>query len=156
MTSSGCSMEGPFRIGNGANRTGGSAILKFIWGGILLYFPGFGDLQPYETWKFRICSESVSGVFPDFAPEMLNRTRGTAKTFMTRRHGRPRPLGVSRKLQSEEIRAELSIILPGYGSCTGRFEQFWCSVRTVPVGEGLSVFPCIVNRGYGSDSGFSS
>ena len=37
-----------------------------IWGGNLLYFPAFGDLQPYETWKFRICSESVSRVFPDF------------------------------------------------------------------------------------------
>ena len=43
----------------------GSTILKLIWGGNLLYFPGFRDLQPYETWKFRICSESVSGVFPD-------------------------------------------------------------------------------------------
>ena len=44
---------------------GGYTILKLIWGGNLLYFPGFGDLQPYETWKFRICSESVSGAFPD-------------------------------------------------------------------------------------------
>ena len=44
----------------------------------MLDFPGFGDLQPYETWKFRICTESVSRVFPDFAPEMLNRTRSTS------------------------------------------------------------------------------
>ena len=51
--------------GNSTNRTGGSTILKLIRGGNLLYFRGFGDLQPYETWKFRICSESVSGVFPD-------------------------------------------------------------------------------------------
>ena len=29
----------------------------------MLYYPGFGDLQPYET--FRICSESGFGVFPD-------------------------------------------------------------------------------------------
>ena len=29
------------------------------------YFQEFGDLQPYETWKFRICSENVSGVFPE-------------------------------------------------------------------------------------------
>ena len=56
---------GPSEKGKGTNRTGGSVILKLIWGGNLLYFPGFGDLQPYETWKFRICSESVSGVFPD-------------------------------------------------------------------------------------------
>ena len=41
---------------------GGSTILKLIWGGKLLCVQGFGD---YETWKFRICSESVSGVFPD-------------------------------------------------------------------------------------------
>ena len=66
MTSSGCSMKGgPSKKGKGTNRTGGSAILKLIWGGNVLYFPGFRDLQPYETWKFRICSESVSGVFPD-------------------------------------------------------------------------------------------
>ena len=41
---------------------GGSTILKRIWGGNLLYFAQFGDLQPYEPWNFRICSESVSGV----------------------------------------------------------------------------------------------
>ena len=56
---------GPSKKRNGTNRTGGSTILKQIWGGNLLYFPGFGDLQPYETRKFRICSESVSGVFAD-------------------------------------------------------------------------------------------
>ena len=55
----------PSKIGDGTNRTGGSTILKLIWGGNLLHVPGFGDPQPYETWKFRICSESVSGVFPD-------------------------------------------------------------------------------------------
>ena len=53
---------GPSKKGNGTNRTGGSTILKRIWGGNLLYFPGFGDHQQYETWKFRLCSdESVSG-----------------------------------------------------------------------------------------------
>ena len=41
---------GPSKIGNGTNRTGGSTILKLIWEGNLLYFPGFGDPQPYETW----------------------------------------------------------------------------------------------------------
>ena len=51
---------------NGTNRTGGSTILKLIWGGNLLYFPGFEDPQPYETWKFRICSSS--GVFTDLFP----------------------------------------------------------------------------------------
>ena len=67
---------------NGTNHTGGSTILKLLWGGNLLYFHGFGDLQPYETWKFRICSESVHGVFPvpDFTPEMLSRTRGTSNS----------------------------------------------------------------------------
>ena len=66
MTSSGCSMEGGrSKKGNGTNRTGGSTILRLIWGETLLYFPGFGDLRPYETCKFRIFSESVSGVFPD-------------------------------------------------------------------------------------------
>ena len=55
----------PSKKGKGTNRTGGSTILKLIWGANLLYFPGFGDLQPYETWKFRVCSESVSRVFPD-------------------------------------------------------------------------------------------
>ena len=34
----------------------------------MLYFPAFGDLQLYETWKFRIRSETVSGVFPDLFP----------------------------------------------------------------------------------------
>ena len=56
---------GPSKKGKGTNRTGGSTILKLIRGGSLLYFSGFRRLQPYETWKFRICSESVSGVFPD-------------------------------------------------------------------------------------------
>ena len=45
MTSSqtGCSMNGgPSKKGKGTNRTGGSRILKLIWGGNLLYFPGFG------------------------------------------------------------------------------------------------------------------
>ena len=66
MTSSGCSNGGgPSQKGKGTNRTGGSTILKLIWEGIYLYFPGFGDLQPYETWKFRICCESVSRVFSD-------------------------------------------------------------------------------------------
>ena len=51
--------------GRGDCNTGGSTIPKLIWGANLLYFPGLGDLQPYETWKFRICSESVSRVFPD-------------------------------------------------------------------------------------------
>ena len=32
--------------GKGTNRTGGSAILKPVWGGNLLYFPAFADLQP--------------------------------------------------------------------------------------------------------------
>ena len=52
-------------VGRGDCNTGGSTIPKLIWGANLLYFPGLGDLQPYETWKFRICSESVSTVFPD-------------------------------------------------------------------------------------------
>ena len=66
MTSSGCSMRGgPSKEGKGTNRTGGSTILKLIWGGNLLYFAGFRNLQPYETWKFRICSESVTRVSPD-------------------------------------------------------------------------------------------
>ena len=56
-------LEGLHGTGNGTNATGGSTILKLIWGGNLRYLPGFRDLQPYETWKFRICSESVSGVF---------------------------------------------------------------------------------------------
>ena len=67
MTSSGFSIEGalpkkervPTVLGYG------STILKLVWGGNLLYFPGFWDLQPYETCKVRICSESVSRVFPD-------------------------------------------------------------------------------------------
>ena len=59
--------------------TGGSTILKLIWGGNC-FFPGFGDLEPYESWKFRIRSQSVSRVFPDLTPEMLHRTRGTSKT----------------------------------------------------------------------------
>ena len=57
MTSSGCSMKGgPSKKGKGTNRTGGSAILKLIWGG----------------------NGGVSGFAPDFTPEMLNRTRGTS------------------------------------------------------------------------------
>ena len=56
---------GPSKKGKGTNRTGGSTILKLIWGGDLLYFPEFGDLQPYETWKFRIYSETISRAFPD-------------------------------------------------------------------------------------------
>ena len=46
----------------------------------MLDFPGFRDFQPYETWKFRVCSErfqGVSGLVPDFTPEMLSRTQGT-------------------------------------------------------------------------------
>ena len=35
---------GPSKKGNGTNRTGGSTILKLIWGGKLLYFPGCWDL----------------------------------------------------------------------------------------------------------------
>ena len=58
MTSSGCSMEGALPNKETVPTVlGGSAILKLIWEGNLLYFPGFGDLQPYETWKFRICSD---------------------------------------------------------------------------------------------------
>ena len=63
--------------------------MKLIWRGKMLDFPGFGDLQPYETWKFRICSEhfrGVSGFVPDFIPEMLNRTRGTAKFLGPKMH----------------------------------------------------------------------
>ena len=52
---------------------------RILWRGNMLHFPG---LQPREIWKFRSCSGSVSGVFPDcvpdFAPEMLSRTRGTS------------------------------------------------------------------------------
>ena len=66
MTSSGCSMEGALPKKRKLYQPyWGSTILKLIWGRNLLYFPGFEDLQPYETCKFRICSESVSGVFPD-------------------------------------------------------------------------------------------
>ena len=52
---------GPSKKRKGTNRTGGSTILKLIWGGNLPYFPGLRDLQPYETWKFQICSR----VFPE-------------------------------------------------------------------------------------------
>ena len=87
MTSSGCSMRrGPLqKKANGTNRTGGSIILKWIWGGNLLYFPGFGDLQPYEKWKFRICSESVSGFVPDFTPEMLKPYSGHRRDLKSQR-----------------------------------------------------------------------
>ena len=55
----------PPKKGNGTTCNGGCTILK-VWGGRnLLDFPGLGDLQPYETWKFRICSESVFWLFPD-------------------------------------------------------------------------------------------
>ena len=66
MTSSGCSMRGALpKKERVPTVLGGSTILKLIWGGNLLYFQGFGDLQQYETWNFRICSESVPMVFPD-------------------------------------------------------------------------------------------
>ena len=65
MTSSGCSMEGgPSKKGNGTNRTGGGAILKLIWGGNLLYFQGFGDLQPYEFTTKPGNSEFALTAFP--------------------------------------------------------------------------------------------
>ena len=51
----------------------GSTMLRLVWGGSLLYFPGFGNLQPYEASKFRICSESVSGVFPDLFRILLRK-----------------------------------------------------------------------------------
>ena len=61
MTSYGCSMEGaPPKKGNGINCTGASTILKPL-----------GGLQPYETWTFRICSESVFGAFPEFIQILL-------------------------------------------------------------------------------------
>ena len=51
----------------------------------MLYLPGLLDLQPYETRKLRICSESAVGALPDLIPEMLNRTRGTFKFWRTLR-----------------------------------------------------------------------
>ena len=38
----------PSKKGNGTNRTGGSTILKLVWGGSMLHFLGCVDLQPYE------------------------------------------------------------------------------------------------------------
>ena len=68
-------MEGGLsKKGNGTNRTGRSTILKLVWGRNMLYCPRFGDLQPYETWKFRICSESISGVFLDLFRILLRKS----------------------------------------------------------------------------------
>ena len=39
----------------------------------MLDFPGIGDLQPYETWKFRTSPESVFGVFPDLFRILLRK-----------------------------------------------------------------------------------
>ena len=41
--------------------------------GICLILQGLGNLQPCETWKVRICFESVSGVFPDSFPILLRK-----------------------------------------------------------------------------------
>ena len=66
MANSGCSKERATpKKRDGTNRTGGSTILKLLWALNALYFLEFGNLQPYETWEFRICSESAFGVFPD-------------------------------------------------------------------------------------------
>ena len=99
---------GPSKKGNGTNRTGGSAILKFIWGGNLLCFPGFGDLQPYETWKFRICSESVSGVFPDLFRISLRNcltVLGAPPTFPTSSDywGRTGVAGCAEEMRQESV-----------------------------------------------------
>ena len=54
MTSSGCSMEGALQRRKRYQPYWGSTILKRLWGRNVLCFPEFGDLQPYETCKFRI------------------------------------------------------------------------------------------------------
>ena len=57
--------------------------------GNMLYFPWFGELQPCETWKFRICSESVSRVLPDLVRislwTCLTRTRVTTNRSQRRK-----------------------------------------------------------------------
>ena len=51
MTSSGCATEGANpRKENRTNCTGCGTILKLLWGRNMLYFPGFGDLQPCDTY----------------------------------------------------------------------------------------------------------
>ena len=67
MTSSGCSMEGALqKKGNRTNRTGSSTILKLIWGGNLLDFPGLGlgDLPTARNLEIQNVSQIALYALP--------------------------------------------------------------------------------------------
>ena len=62
MTSSGCSMRGcPPKKRKGYQPYWGWHNSEISLGGDLHYFPGFGDLQPYEAWNSEFALRAFPG-----------------------------------------------------------------------------------------------
>ena len=63
MTSSDCFVEGALQKKNGTSRTGGSTILKLVWGRNVLYFQGLGISNRTKPGNSEFALGAFSGCF---------------------------------------------------------------------------------------------